>query len=68
LALLAVTDRAPFAWLCDVIVDEVSRGKGIGTRMVQILIAHSELRTLGRWRLATKDAHGVCEPLGFRPA
>lgn len=63
----AVTDRATFAWLCDVIVVEGWRGRGIATRMVRALIDHSELRTLRRWCLATKDAHRVYARMGFMP-
>ena len=35
------TDRATFAWLCDVYVDEAARGLGIGRALVGALIAHS---------------------------
>lgn len=61
----AVSDRATFAWLCDVIVDERFRKRGVATQMVRTLMAHPELQTLRRWALATRDAHGVYEPLGF---
>lgn len=64
----AVTDRATFAWLADVIVDEPHRGRGIGTEMVRTLMAHPELQTLRRWSLATRDAHSVYAALGFEPA
>lgn len=62
-----VTDRATFAWLCDVYVDPSVRGKGIGTALVAAV--REELRALGpkRVMLATHDAHGVYEKLGFRP-
>lgn len=63
----AVTDRATFAWLCDVIVVKAWRGRGIATHMVRALIAHPDLQTLRRWCLATKDAHPVYTPLGFSP-
>jgi GNAT superfamily N-acetyltransferase len=63
----AVTDRASFAWLCDVFVLEPHRGHGLATQMVRALIEHPELQTLRRWCLATRDAHGVYEPLGFVP-
>ncbi len=63
----AVTDRATFAWLCDVIVREDWRGRGIGRAMVRTLMARDDLQTLRRWCLATRDAHGVYEPLGFVP-
>lgn len=60
-----VSDRATFAWLCDVIVLPGKQGKGLGRRLVQTLQAHPDLQGLRRWLLGTKDAHGVYEPLGF---
>jgi GNAT superfamily N-acetyltransferase len=62
-----VTDRATFAWLCDVFVLEPHRGRGLSRRMVQTLLAHPELQTLRRWALGTRDAHEVYRPLGFQP-
>ena len=63
----AVTDKATFAWLCDVIVDPDFRSRGVATRMVRSLMEHPELQTLRRWCLATRDAHRVYAPLGFVP-
>lgn len=62
-----VTDRSTFAWLCDVYVDPSVRGKGIGTALVGAV--REELRPYGirRILLATHDAHGVYEKLGFAP-
>jgi N-acetylglutamate synthase-like GNAT family acetyltransferase len=60
-----VSDKATFAWLCDVIVLPGRQGKGVGRQLVQKLQAHPELQGLRRWLLGTKDAHGVYEPLGF---
>ncbi len=60
-----VTDRATFAWLCDVFVDVSARGQGVGRAMVSSFLAHPELATLRRWCLATRDAHDVYRPLGF---
>lgn len=62
-----VTDRATFAWLCDVVVVEEWRGRGIGREMVRRLMAHPDVATLRRFCLATRDAHGVYAPLGFGP-
>jgi GNAT superfamily N-acetyltransferase len=62
-----VTDRATFAWLCDVFVAPHARGRGIATAMVRALIAEPSLQTLRRWCLATRDAHEVYKPLGFTP-
>lgn len=62
-----VTDKATFAWLCDVIVLPGKQGKGLGRALVQTFQRHPELQGLRRWLLGTKDAHGVYEPLGFTP-
>jgi N-acetylglutamate synthase-like GNAT family acetyltransferase len=62
-----VTDKATFAWLCDVIVLPGKQGKGLGRALVQTFQRHPELQGLRRWLLATKDAHGVYAPLGFTP-
>lgn len=60
------TDRATFAWLCDVFVAEPMRGKGIARTLVRAVMAHPELQTLRRWLLGTRDAHDVYRPLGFQ--
>ncbi len=62
-----VTDKATFAWLCDVIVLPGKQGKGLGRALVQTFQRHPELQGLRRWLLGTKDAHGVYTPLGFTP-
>ena len=62
-----VTDRATFAWLCDVFVQEPWRGQGISRRMLEALEAHPSLQTLRRWCLATRDAHGLYRKFGFQP-
>lgn len=61
-----ITDRATFAWLCDVYVGPSVRGKGLGTALVAAV--REELRPYGLRRilLATHDAHGVYARLGFR--
>ncbi len=62
-----VTDRATFAWLCDVYVAPAGRGRGVGKALVaavhDALIAWGVRRTL----LATDDAHGLYEGYGFEP-
>ncbi len=62
-----VSDRATFAWLCDVYVSEAHRGKGIARAMVAFALNHPDHQNLRRWLLATKDAHGVYASLGFEP-
>lgn len=62
-----VTDRATFAWLCDVFVDEGSRGAGVGKRLMDAVVAHPDLQGLRSFMLATRDAHGLYHRYGFRP-
>ncbi len=62
-----VTDRATFAWLCDVCVREGRRGQGISRRMLEALERHPDLQTVRRWCLATRDAHGLYEKFGYLP-
>lgn len=60
-----VSDRATFAWVSDVIVDEAHRGKGLAQAMTQFAIEDPHHQGLRRWVLATRDAHGVYEKCGF---
>jgi GNAT superfamily N-acetyltransferase len=62
-----VSDKATFAWLCDVIVLPGRQGRGLGRQLARTLLDHEELQGLRRWLLGTKDAHGVYTPLGFTP-
>lgn len=62
-----VTDKATFAWLCDVVVLPGRQGRGLGRALVRVFQEHPELQGLRRWLLATKDANGVYAPLGFTP-
>lgn len=62
-----VTDKATFAWLCDVYVSRAARGKGLGTALVAAIRDHLAPYGLRRILLATADAHGVYEKIGFEP-
>ncbi|WP_406448439.1 GNAT family N-acetyltransferase [Streptomyces sp. NBC_00876] len=62
-----VTDLATFAWLCDVYVDRPARGHGIGGRLVTAARDHLAPLGVRRFLLATADAHGVYEKVGFQP-
>jgi GNAT superfamily N-acetyltransferase len=59
-----VTDGATFCWICDVVVDEGERGKGIGKMLMAAVSGHPLVaRTLNI--LGTRDAHGLYERFGF---
>ncbi|MEU1842500.1 GNAT family N-acetyltransferase [Micromonospora sediminicola] len=62
-----VTDRATFAWLCDVYVDRAERGRGLGTGLAGGVRDHLAELGVRRILLATLDAHGVYGKLGFQP-
>ena len=63
----AVTDRATFAWVCDVFVLPGHQGRGLGHWMIETLQAHPDLAGLRRFMLATADAHQVYADCGFTP-
>lgn len=63
----AVTDRATFAWLCDVYVDRAERGRGLGTWLAGAVRDHLAELGVRRIVLATHDAHGVYAKVGFTP-
>ena len=62
-----VTDYATFGYVADVFVLPEHRGKGVGRLLIDAMLKHPELAGFRRWLLATKDAHGLYEKLGFRP-
>ncbi|CAG1010463.1 amino-acid N-acetyltransferase [Phycisphaerales bacterium] len=60
-----ITDKATYAYLCDVYVAEPARGRGIGQALVQFARRHPDLQNLRRWCLLTRDAQSLYERLGF---
>ena len=60
-----VTDRLTFGWLADVMVDPAHRGKGLGKLIVRAVSEYPDLQGHVRMLLATKDAHGLYEQVGF---
>lgn len=62
-----ITDQVTFGWVGDVFVDAAYRGRGLGTWMVGEIVQYwTEVGVL-RILLATRDAHGVYEKIGFAP-
>ncbi|WP_230533507.1 GNAT family N-acetyltransferase [Microvirga roseola] len=62
-----VTDRATFAYLCDVFVCPFVRGQGAGKALMEAVMEHPDLQHLRRWMLVTKDAHSLYAKYGFEP-
>jgi GNAT superfamily N-acetyltransferase len=62
-----VTDYATFAWLCDVFIEPQFRGRKLGAWMMEVALAHPCLRSVGRWLLATLDAHDLYRRYDFTP-
>ena len=61
-----VTDRATFAYLCDVYVLESHRGLGLGKWLIETVMSHPDLQGLRRFQLVTRDAHGLYSRHGFQ--
>jgi GNAT superfamily N-acetyltransferase len=59
-----VTDAATFSWLCDVVVDDAHRGRGLGKRLVSAAVSHRSVRGT-KVLLGTRDAHGLYAKFGF---
>ncbi len=62
-----ISDRATFAWLCDVYVAPDHRGRGLGTMLAAWSLEWAERHGIKRVVLATVDAHGVYAKAGFAP-
>ena len=62
-----VSDHATYAYLCDVIVFDDYRGRGIGKALVEGALAHPELQNVRIFALGTRDAQGLYARYGFTP-
>jgi GNAT superfamily N-acetyltransferase len=60
-----VTDKATFAYICDVFILADHRRIGLSKWLMQTILQHPELQGLRRWSLATLDAHGLYAQFGF---
>jgi len=63
-----ITDRATFAYLCDVYVLPAYQGRGLGRWLMQCVMGSRQLQGLRRWMLVTRDAHQLYEGAGFHVA
>jgi len=60
-----VTDKATFAYLCDVYIEKNYRGLGLSKKLMSFMIFHSNLQGLRRYQLTTLDAHELYRQFGF---
>ena len=60
-----ISDKATYAYLCDVYVLEEYQGRGLGTWLMRELMTHPDLQGLRRFSLVTRDAHRLYEKNGF---
>lgn len=63
--LRVVSDKVRFAYINDVVVHEDFRRHGLGQKMVNFALSHTELKDVYQWLLVTTDAHGVYGKCGF---
>lgn len=61
-----ISDKATFAYLCDVFIATEHRGRGLSKALVATILAHLDLQGLRRWMLITADAQGLYEQFGFK--
>ncbi len=62
-----VTDRATFAYLCDVFTAPGHERKGYARMLMTAVTEHPDLQGLRRMVLATRDAHALYARFGFTP-
>jgi GNAT superfamily N-acetyltransferase len=60
----AVTDYTVFSWIADLVIDGQYRGQGLGTWMMECIVAHPAIRGT-QMVLQTRDAHSLYEKYGF---
>jgi len=61
-----ITDRATFAYLADVYVEEEFRGQGLSKKLMSFMLFSQDLQGLRRYMLSTHDAHGLYSQFGFK--
>lgn len=59
-----ISDCATTFYLCDVVIDEAYRRRGLGSALVSHIVSHPVYSGL-RGLLITRDAHGLYRRFGF---
>lgn len=60
-----ITDKATFAYLADVYIDNRYRGIGLGKFLIQNIMNYSDVQGIRTWLLLTKDAHDLYNKFGW---
>lgn len=60
-----ITDRATYAYMSDVYVEEELRGRGLSKVIVRAMKEHPDVQGIRRWNLCTRDAHALYRQFGF---
>jgi len=60
-----ISDKATFAYICDVFIIEKYRRQSLSKWLIQSIVNYPDLQGLRRWSLATADAHGLYSQFGF---
>lgn len=60
-----ITDRATFAYLCDIFILEEHRGKSLSKEMMRLFCRMADEFGLRRFLLTTQTAHGLYRQSGF---
>lgn len=63
----AITDFATVSHLADIFILESHRGQGLGSWLMECILAHPELELVPVWTLNTRDRHGFYGQFGFEP-
>ena len=60
-----MTDYVAFAYLMDVFIVQVFRGKGFGSQLIDYVVNYPEIAHVKRFLLVTKDAHEFYRKFDF---
>lgn len=60
-----ITDQATFAYLADIFVPQLYRGRGISKELMKVFCEMADNFGLRRFLLTTQDAHGLYRQYGF---
>jgi GNAT superfamily N-acetyltransferase len=61
-----VTDKATVGYICDVVISEEHRGRGLGKWLLACILEHPDLQEC-RLDLFTRDAQELYKQFGFGP-